>query len=89
MTITAAILERLALDEIKAVIFYKRDEFTTDLISCNVETAAERWFFHEEMEGWDRLIQHLEKLPGFRHDWYSAVVSPAFAASETVAFFRN
>lgn len=75
----AFLRDRLPVGQIDSVTFYKRDEVTTDLICCDVEVAGECWSFHEEMEGWDLLTKHLEQLPGFRRDWYAAVVKPPFA----------
>jgi hypothetical protein len=89
MTITPAVLSQLPLSEVRAVTFYKRDEITTDLICCDVEVRGNVWAFHEEATGWTDLIEHLSALPGFRVDWYEAVVSPPFATSETVAFERR
>jgi hypothetical protein len=88
MTITPAVLAQLTLPDVRAVVFYKRDEITTDLICCDVEVAGHVWSFHEEAAGWPDLIAHLSALPGFRADWYEAVVSPPFATSETIAFDR-
>ncbi len=89
MTITPAVLAQLTLPDVRAVVFYKRDEITTDLICCDVEVAGHVWSFHEEAAGWPDLIAHLSGLPGFRADWYEAVVSPPFATSETIAFDRR
>ena len=81
-------LDQLPLSGIDIVTFYKRDELTTDLICCDVAIADDVWTFHEEMVGWDLLIDHLSKLPDFQADWYAAVSRPVFAASETIAFER-
>lgn len=81
--------EQLPLADILKVTFFKRDELTTDLICCHVEVRGQTWFFHEEAEGWDELLHHLEQLPSFRKDWYEVVAQPPFAASETVAFTRG
>lgn len=88
MTITPATLDALPLFEIDAVVFYKRDAITTDLICCDVEIAGQVRTFHEDAKGWSDLIAHLSALPGFRTDWYEAVANPPFAPSETVAFRR-
>jgi hypothetical protein len=88
VSITPAILAQLPHTSINVVVFYKRDEITTDLICCDVEVAGRVWTFHEEAGGWTDLIAHLSALPGFRADWYAEVVSPPFAASETVAYRR-
>lgn len=80
--------EQLPLSAIAEVTFYKRDEVTTDLICCEVQANGETWFFHEEAEGWDAVIDHLKQLPGFKSDWYEAVVRPPFASSKVVAYMR-
>lgn len=82
-------LDQLGLDRIERVTFFKRDEFTTDLICCEVEIDGQVWFAHEEADGWDMLLHHLEKLPGFRSDWYAAVSQPPFAPSATVAYTKS
>lgn len=89
MTITQAILAELPLPNIDAVVFYKRDEVTTDLICCDIEIAGRVWTFHEEAVGWKHLVAHLSALPGFKADWYEGVGKPSFAPSETVAFDRR
>ncbi len=86
MTITPAVLAKLPLPDVCAVVFYERDEITTDLICCDVEVAGHIWTFHKEAAGWPDLIAHLSALPGFRTDWYEAVVSSPFAIAETIAF---
>lgn len=87
--IDADLLARLPLADIAKVTFYKREELTTDLICCDVVAGDETWTLHEEMVGWDLLLDHLQGLPNFRGDWFSAVSQPAFATSETVAFVRT
>jgi hypothetical protein len=89
VTITPAILTQFPHDAIDAVVFYKRDEITTDLICCDVEVSGQVWTFHEEATGWANLVAHLSVLPGFRTDWYEAVVSQPFVPNETVAFRRR
>lgn len=79
----------LPLSDIDAVVFYKIDELTTDLICCNIEAKGQVWTVHEEVSEWDSLIARLSHLPNFKSDWYPAVVSPVFATNETVAFRRT
>ncbi|MBK5265485.1 MAG: hypothetical protein JJE34_09690 [Alphaproteobacteria bacterium] len=78
--------DQLQLSKIDEVVFYKRDEITTDLICCDVSIGGKVWFFHEEATGWDTLIDHLGKLPGWRSDWFSSVSQPPFAECRTIAF---
>lgn len=82
------VLDQLHLSEIDQVSFFKRDEVTTDLICCEVTVGDKTWFFHEEAEGWDLLLGHLSKLPGWRSDWFSAIGQPSFAECRTFAFSR-
>ena len=84
--IDADVLSKLPLPGIDRVTFYKRDEITADLICCDVEIAGKTWTFHEELKGWQTLVQHLEGLPGFQADWFAAVSQPPFSTSETIAF---
>ena len=83
------LLHQLTHAWIEQVIFYKRDEITTDLVCCDVETGGGVWSFHEEMAGWELLLRYLEDLPDFRNDWYASVSQPPFALSQTIAFSRN
>jgi hypothetical protein len=87
--IDGSVLDRLPLEEVEKVTFFKRDEITSDLICCELSIAGKVWTFHEEVPGWDLLIGHLQSLPGFRADWFAQVSQPAFARSETVAFSRQ
>ena len=85
-TINAALLEKLPLAQIWRVAFYKRDEITTDLSCRDVAVGDKVWSFHEENVGWVFLLQHVQKLPQFRSDWFEAVTQSAFATNETIAF---
>ena len=86
--IASDIRKRLPLTVIEKITFFKRDELATDLICCTVEAGGQVWFFHEDAEGWDALVGYLADLPGFKADWYEAVVQPPFDVSETVAYER-
>jgi len=87
--IDADLIARLPLTDIGKVTFYKRDELTTDLICCDVAVGDKVWTFNEELVGWGLLVGHLERLPGFRGDWFAAVSQPPFATNETVVFSRQ
>ena len=87
--IDAKLLAELPLTDIARVTFYKRDELTTDLICCDVLVGEQVRTFHEELVGWDALIDHLQRLPNVRGDWFAAVSQPPFSISETVAFSRQ
>lgn len=86
--IDASTLEQLPLTDISSVMFYKRDEITTDLICCDVALNGGVRTFHEELGGWGLLLEHLATLPGFRTDWFAEVSQPPFAEASTVAFSR-
>jgi len=86
--IDAKLLAQLPLADIGKVMFHKRDEITSDLICCDVVVGEKVWTFHEELVGWEMLIEHLQGLPSFRDDWFAAVSQPPFATSETVVFSR-
>lgn len=83
---------RIDFDDVTRMEAYKRDELTTDLICFDVTTGSgtkiATWFIHEELAGWQDLVPRLEQLPGFRGDWYAAIVQPPFAENRTVVFRR-
>ena len=82
------VLAQLPLSGIDTVTFYKRDELTSDLICCDVSIEDRVWTFHEEMVGWDDLLNHLTKLPDLHADWFTRVSQPPFEPSATVAYQR-
>ena len=59
----------ICLDEIKKVVFFKRDELNTDLVCCELDIRTKNglqiWFSHEEAPGLDNLLSQLEKPSGF------------------------
>ena len=59
VTNNPAILDQLPLSDIDAVVFYRRDEITTDLICCDVAIQGRVWTFHEEAAVWPALTAHL------------------------------
>lgn len=80
----------LSLDDVSTVVFYKRDEITTDLICCELGLASDAiWRFHEEMPSWQALLDALSTLPGFDRNWQVDVVPQAFAENRFVAFRRQ
>jgi hypothetical protein len=87
--ITITTIDQIPLEKIRKVTFYQRDEITTDLVCCDVETSGGTWLFNEGAEGWDLLLQHLQHLPGFRSDWHIEVAQPPFALNESVAYSRE
>jgi hypothetical protein len=64
--IGADLLAQLPLSGIDAVTFYKRDELMSDLICCDVYVGQRVWTFHEEIVGWDDLLNHLYRSPRSR-----------------------
>ncbi len=86
--IDAETIRNLKHNDVEKVLFYKIDEITTDLICCDVEVTDGTWRFHEELEGWELLLEHLEQLPNYKRDWFKFVAFPAFKRNEFVAWTR-
>ncbi len=70
---------------------YKRDEWTTDLVCCEVSLSRDQngAVIHEAMEGFDGAMALLETLPGFRVQWRDEVIQPPFAPNVTLVFERS
>ena len=80
-------------DEVSAIIAYKVDELTTDLVCCDVVTDAgegeQMRTIHEELPGFGAAMASFESLPGFDRTWGEAVISPSFEANRTVIYRRG
>ncbi|MXO61299.1 hypothetical protein GRI89_17275 [Altererythrobacter salegens] len=83
------VLASLPVELIDGIVFYKRDQITDDLICCDVSSEGQVWTFHEDLKGWDNLIEHFHRLEGFKVDWFDCVSQPPFEVSETIAFTRS
>ena len=81
-----------AFSDIRKVVFYKRDELTTDLICCDVEVEGSDGVVicsnHEESTNWAAWVKRLSDLPGFDTDWYAKASLPPFAQCPSVVFER-
>lgn len=81
---------QFALNQIREIVFYKRDEITTDLICCEISMSSDRQdqvlFFHEEMPHWQEMIHRVSELPDFDMKWFEKVAHPPFQTQRTVAY---
>ena len=82
-----------ALSQVHEIVFYKRDEITTDLICCEISISSDPpgqvLFFHEEMPNWQELIDRVSELPNFDMKWFEKVVQPPFQEQRTIAYRRK
>jgi hypothetical protein len=79
--------------EVSAIVAYKLDELTTDLVCCDIVTGAGHGkqirTIHEELLGFDTAMKAFEALPGFDRQWREAVLLPPFATNRTVVYDRD
>lgn len=80
-------------DNVNQIVFFKRDELTTDLICCEITINTERssviCFVHEESDEWERILLEMEQLKGFDKSWPEKVIKPPFAENRTIAFIKT
>ncbi|MFN4228397.1 hypothetical protein [Parvibaculum sp.] len=85
-------VSRIALDDIRKIDAYKIDEWTTDLICFDIHTEqnGERAVhtLHEDLPGFNDLMESLKQLPGFDATWPEKVIQPPFDENRTVIFER-
>lgn len=90
--VTAKGTDAVSLDEVSAIVAYKLDELTTDLVCCDIVTGAgdgeQIRTIHEHLPGFDAVMVGFETLPGFDRNWRDAVILPPFAANRTVIYSR-
>jgi hypothetical protein len=91
--VTAKSVDAVSLDEVRAIVAYKLDELTTDLVCCDIVMGAadgeQIRTIHEELLGFDAAMTAFEALPGFDREWRDAVVLPTFATNRTVIYDRT
>jgi hypothetical protein len=91
--VTSKGVDKISFDEISVVVAYKVDEFTTDLVCCDIVTGSEGGeqirTIHEEISGFETLMSRLEALPGFDRKWREAVIPPPFAGNRTIIYQRG
>jgi len=90
--VTAKSTDAVSLDEVRAIVAYKLDELTTDLVCCDIVTGAadgeQIRTIHEELLGFDAAMNAFEALPSFDRQWRDKVVLPPFATNRTVIYDR-
>ena len=81
----------LRWNDVKTVLAYKRDLYTTDLICLGFTSPDGTIEVDEEMQGWSQLVERLPSLlPGTppMSDWWERVAKPPFASCVTKLFER-
>lgn len=91
--VTAKGTDAVSFAEVSAIVAYKLDELTADLVCCDIVTGAgdgkQIRTIHEELLGFDAVMKAFEALPGFDRRWRDAVVLPPFATNRTVVYDRD
>ena len=81
----------LKWNEVKTIVAYKRDVYTTDLVCLGFTTPDGTVEINEEMQGWSQLVEDLPAfVPGTPPlaDWWERVAKPPFAPCVTTLFQR-
>jgi hypothetical protein len=84
--------DAVSLDEVSAIVAYKVDELTADLVCCDIVTNSgdgeQIRTIHEEIPGFDILMDRFELLAGFNKQWRDAVMLPPFGTQRTTVYNR-
>lgn len=86
------LLVNVRWSDVLSVTAFKHDLLTYDNICLAFETADGWVEVHEEMQGYDELIEAAERhLPSFpvRLEWYGDVMLPPFETCERVLWVRE
>jgi hypothetical protein len=84
----------VGLDQIERIEAYKRDLLTEDQICMDIwldRTAPSPGpvSISEDMQGFDAVVEGLERLRGFDPLWRDKVVQPPFAENRTLVYERS
>ena len=84
--------EAISLDEVSAIVVYKIDALTTDLVCCEIVIGAgdtrRTHTVHEGLHGFDAVMVLFEDLPAFNRRWRDEIILPPFATNRTVIYNR-
>ena len=84
--------ETVSLDQVSAIVAYKIDELTTDLVCCDIVIGfgdgEQIRTIHEEIPGFGAVMVRFETLPGFNRNWRESVIVPPFAENRTIIYKR-
>lgn len=81
--------DRLVWADVREIVTFKRDLVTVDSICLAFRTGPKPLYLEvcEEMEGFDRLIDEMQKrFPAIPEDWLPEVTQPPFATNERRLF---
>jgi hypothetical protein len=82
--------ETIPFEAICALIAYKKDKLTTDLVCLDIVTTADGSEMvrtvHEDMPGFEAFVARFQVLPGFDLNWREAVIPPPFAGNRTTVY---
>ena len=80
----------LAIPEhlIDRVSFFRREDVKTDPYCCEVLSRGITFYAYQEEPDWPRLMEQLERLPGFMAGWYTTLSAPPLEHVDLVAFER-
>jgi hypothetical protein len=85
--------DAVSLDEVNAIVAYKIDELTTDLVCCDIVTGSgdgeQIRTIHEEIPGFETVMARFQALPGFDKQWREAVIVPSFVTNRTTIYNRT
>src|SRR5688572_9314442 len=83
----AELLWQCEWNEVREIVAWKEDVFAYDLICIGLRISNEPNYLrvHEEADGWEELIEELERRYGVgMGDWWTQVAFPAFKENWTV-----
>jgi hypothetical protein len=82
----------IAWQGVRSITAFKRDAYIYDLVCLAIEHDQQLTELHEEMDGWQTLVEQLERaLPSAvpYSEWFLEVIAPALDAKPTLVYERN
>jgi hypothetical protein len=86
------VIWKVRFDDIERIEGYQRDEIDSDLICLDIQTSdghSPMGWIHEDIPGFNVLVERLRRLPGFDADWRAKVALQPFAETRTVVYDRG
>lgn len=82
----------IALDEIAGITAYQLDLITVDLLCWDIALGpgdgTKVITLHEDLPGFDAVVDACSRLPDFKAGWRTAVLATAFVENRTEVYCR-
>ena len=91
--VAGGIVDAVSFDDVRAIVAYRLDEVTSDLLCCDIITGSvddeQIRTIHEDIPGFEATMTRCEVLPGFDKGWRAAALRPQGVKTRMTIYHRT